>query len=158
MLQGLLTSIPKFWSKAELTQVLNAYFESSSSVSKNHTPQMSSLIRAVTKKAPAKVLLPLFSEMWTDIAARSDEVSSIVPPIEPFLMITGLFLLQNAEDRLRAYWSALKRTIRASPRPLVSDNLRLLFKTFLDAFEFLSSRSQLRETVSYNQVAIFCAS
>lgn len=75
ILQGLLSSIPKFWSKAELTQVLNAYFESSSSVARNHTPQMSALIKVVAKKAPAKVLVPLMCEMWSDTAAGDDNVS-----------------------------------------------------------------------------------
>ncbi|KAK7688534.1 hypothetical protein QCA50_008072 [Cerrena zonata] len=134
ILQGLLASIPKFWSKVELTQVLNAYFESSSSVARNHTPQMSALVKAVAKKAPTKVLLPLLCDMWTDVATGNDE---------------------NLDDRLKAYWTALKRTIRAAPRPMVSEHLRSLFKTFLDAFGLFAERPDLRETIERDAISTF---
>lgn len=134
ILQALLHSIPKFWSKNELAQVLDVYLESSSSAARTHVPEMATLMKAVAKKAPAKVLLPLLCETWTSVASADKEVS---------------------EDQLLAYWSVLKRTIRAAPRPIISDHLRQLFKTFLDAFQFFASNPQLQENIEPAAISTF---
>lgn len=70
ILQGLLSSIPKFWSHAELLQVVNLYLDIQSS-------DLSTFMKAVSKKAQSKVLLPLLSDTWLSLSTDRNEVGLV---------------------------------------------------------------------------------
>ncbi|KAJ7452113.1 hypothetical protein B0H11DRAFT_1742292 [Mycena galericulata] len=106
VLHGLLTSIPTFWGPAELTQVSKLYIDHHAS---SPTPLMP-LMKTVTKRAPTAVLITALAEMWPSLQAT------------PYL------------DRLVGYFDILKRCLRGGSRPAVQENVRTLFKIFLDAF------------------------
>ncbi|KAI0070967.1 hypothetical protein K474DRAFT_1669523 [Panus rudis PR-1116 ss-1] len=133
VLHALLSSIPKFWGNAELLQVVDLYLESGSSVSQSYVPQMTTLIRALAKKAPSKTLLPLLCEKWNSLTGNGE----------------------LSLDKLSSYFSVFKRAIRAAPRPAISDHLRLLFKTFLDAFQLCATKPDVREQVESEAIATF---
>ncbi|KAJ7178741.1 armadillo-type protein [Mycena crocata] len=106
VLHGLLTSIPTFWGPAELTQVSKLYVEHYASSATPLTP----LLKMVTKRAPTGVLLSALADMWPVIQASPET------------------------ERLIGYFDLLKRCLRGGSRPAVQENVRILFKIFMDGF------------------------
>ncbi|KAF7297329.1 U3 small nucleolar RNA-associated protein 10 [Mycena indigotica] len=102
---GLLTSIPKFWSTAELGLVLRLYID------KHTSSSLSAFMKTVTKRAPTPVLLTALSELWPSVQS------------DPHI------------DRVVGYFDLLKRALRGGARPAVQDNVRLLFKIFQEGFD-----------------------
>lgn len=74
VLRGLLTSIPTFWSPSELAPVIKLCFDHT--VGKSDTAY-STLVKAIAKRAPSKVLLPTMTEMWTSLATSPQRVRQI---------------------------------------------------------------------------------
>ena len=64
ILDGLLSTIPTFWGSGEVTQVALLYIDQLSSDSKPMAAALSTLVKSLAKRAPAKVLLPTLLEMW----------------------------------------------------------------------------------------------
>ncbi|KAH8084910.1 armadillo-type protein [Cristinia sonorae] len=126
-LQALLTSIPKFWSNAELQQVVTLYLD-------NQTADLSTFMKAISKKAQSKILLPLMSEIWITLSTSRNETT---------------------RSRMAAYFAFLKKCIRTSPRDIVSLNLRALFNTFLDAFQVCASVPELLDTIKNDVISAF---
>ncbi|KAJ7756261.1 hypothetical protein B0H16DRAFT_696293 [Mycena metata] len=106
VLHGLLTSIPTFWGPAELTQVSKLYIDHYAS---SEAP-LTTLMKTVAKRAPTGVLITALSEMWPSLQATPHT------------------------DRLVGYFDLLKRCLRGGSRPAVQENVRSLFKIFLEAF------------------------
>ncbi|KAJ7042839.1 hypothetical protein C8F04DRAFT_1251651 [Mycena alexandri] len=106
VLHGLLTSIPTFWGPAELTQVSRLYIDHYAS---SEAP-LTTLMKSVAKRAPTGVLITALSEMWPSLQATPHT------------------------DRLVGYFDLLKRCLRGGSRPAVQENVRSLFKIFLEAF------------------------
>lgn len=67
VMQTLLSSIPKFWSNAELLQVINLYLDDPSA-------EIASFMKALSKKAQLKLLLPLLSDVWTSLSSSRNKV------------------------------------------------------------------------------------
>ncbi|KAJ3530702.1 hypothetical protein NM688_g7673 [Phlebia brevispora] len=131
VLQGLLSSIPNFWSSAEFLQIINLYLDTRGSSSKPQLTSLSTLIKTVAKKAPSKLLLTTLCDIWPSLVA------------EPVV------------SKLQGYFSLLKRVVHVSERPVVSDNMRTLFKVFLDSFELFAASSSMREAVGADASAAF---
>ncbi|KAJ7079966.1 hypothetical protein B0H15DRAFT_1025307 [Mycena belliarum] len=106
VLHGLLTSIPTFWGPAELTQICKLYIDryTSSAI------PLASLLKVVTKQAPTAVLLTALADMWPALEASPQT------------------------DRLNGFFDLLKRCLRSGSRPAVQENVRALFKVFLEGF------------------------
>lgn len=68
-LQALLSSIPTFWSMPEVLAVLMLYIDGVISSS------MSALVKALTRRVSAKVLLPSILDIWSKLHASASEVS-----------------------------------------------------------------------------------
>ncbi|KAK1226193.1 snoRNA-binding rRNA-processing protein utp10 [Marasmius sp. AFHP31] len=113
VLHGLLLSIPTFWSSIELGQVLKLLLDPALSLHSHD--ELSALVKAITKRAPAKTLLPTVSELWPNIE-RSNQPTSI-----------------------NDYFDILRRAIRNAGRPEVQEHLRALFNVFLSAFDTVKS-------------------
>lgn len=77
VLQRLLVSIPTFWGREELTQVVRLYTERYTA-SNTQLQTMTPLIKSIAKRAPAKILLPTLYELWPSINASSRPVSLVV--------------------------------------------------------------------------------
>ncbi|KAJ7146113.1 hypothetical protein C8R44DRAFT_600928 [Mycena epipterygia] len=106
VLHGLLTSIPTFWGPAELTQVSKLYVEHYAS----SVVPLTSLMKTVAKRAPTGVLISALADIWPSLQASPDA------------------------DRLIGYFDLLKRCLRGGSRPAVQENVRSLFKVFLEGF------------------------
>ncbi|EIW76657.1 hypothetical protein CONPUDRAFT_168479 [Coniophora puteana RWD-64-598 SS2] len=117
-LRKLLASLPTFFGDTELTQVISLYLESSSSTGTSGN-SMASLARSIAKSLPAKVLLPVMQGMWLDVEQKE--------------------VMQGDVTRLNAFFDLLKRSIRSAPRPDVLEQLKALFKIFLESFSVVSS-------------------
>ncbi|KAI0920552.1 hypothetical protein AcV5_010550 [Taiwanofungus camphoratus] len=121
LLQGLLSSIPTFWSDRELVQVISLYLDSCTTVLKPEASVMAPVIKVLAKRTPSKVLLPTLSQLWSFV--RSDG--------------------RNADTSRRVgYFNLMKRAIRAAARPIVIEHLRQLFKTFHEAFDISATEMQ----------------
>ncbi|KAF7321073.1 U3 small nucleolar RNA-associated protein 10 [Mycena chlorophos] len=65
VLHGLLTSIPKFWSPAELVQVSRLYID-------KHTTPLAGLMKAIAKRVQTAVLLSALAELWPSVLAAPE--------------------------------------------------------------------------------------
>lgn len=74
ILHGLLSSIPTFWDVGELNQVLTLYIDHCVSTANTPSSPMSTLMKAVTKRASSTSLLPVMVEMWTMLRISPDLV------------------------------------------------------------------------------------
>ncbi|KIP06398.1 hypothetical protein PHLGIDRAFT_128310 [Phlebiopsis gigantea 11061_1 CR5-6] len=133
VLQALLTSIPNFWSSADLTQVVDLYLDSVVSMRQTHSALIWTLVKSVTKKVPSKTLIPVFCEYWATLTAQSETVPA----------------------KALAYFTILKRAIHTADRSVVADNLRQLSKTFLDGLQVCASDASVRDEVGNNVIAAF---
>lgn len=128
VLQGLLRSIPIFWGTSELTAVIKLHLE-------YHSPDntklasMGSLIKTAAKKVPAKTLVPTLCELWPTIGAYPRHVRIFDDSMSYYL-----YRLQRRE-RCNAYFDVLRKSLRAAPRVVVLENIRPLFKVFVEAFD-----------------------
>ncbi|KAF9268872.1 hypothetical protein L218DRAFT_536645 [Marasmius fiardii PR-910] len=109
VLHGLLASIPTFWSSVELSQVLKLSLDPK--LSPHSHDNIASFVKALTKRAPSKTLLPTICELWPSVERSSQP------------------------DCLAQYFDITKRSIRNAGRAQVQENLRALFSVFLGAFE-----------------------
>lgn len=75
VLHGLLTSIPTFWGPDALAQMVNVYVDHGKVTSGSPKAPVSSLMRAITKKVPSKVLLPSLLDNWAATASYKNLVS-----------------------------------------------------------------------------------
>ncbi|KAJ6578862.1 hypothetical protein DFH09DRAFT_980162 [Mycena vulgaris] len=107
VLHGLLTSIPTFWGPAELTQVSKLYVDHYAS----SAAPLTSLMKTVAKRAPTAVLISALVDMWPSLQASPQT------------------------DRLIGFFDLLKRCLRGGSRPAVQENVRPLFKVFLEGFD-----------------------
>ncbi|RDB23790.1 U3 small nucleolar RNA-associated protein 10 [Hypsizygus marmoreus] len=113
VVQGLLLSIPTFWGVGEVTQVVTLYVDHFASTSSSPSAPMLSLIKAVTKRAPTKVLIPALINIWSSL--------NVSPQM----------------DRIAAYFDILARALRSAARPVILEQLRALFKIFLESFDII---------------------
>ncbi|EGO02920.1 hypothetical protein SERLA73DRAFT_102973 [Serpula lacrymans var. lacrymans S7.3] len=110
-LQSLLSSLPAFWSKSELTPIIDIHLSCYTSAAT--TCPTTTLIKAIAKRIPAKALLPTVHDSWWSIdQSKKTDVDSI----------SGFFFI-------------LKRSLHAAPRAEVLAQLRPTFKVFLDALD-----------------------
>ncbi|ESK96722.1 u3 small nucleolar RNA-associated protein 10 [Moniliophthora roreri MCA 2997] len=116
LLQGLLVSIPTFWSAVEISQVFKLFLDFT------QQPQngIAALVKSITKRAPAKVLLPTVCDLWSGIERASQT------------------------DVLNGYLDILKRSVRHAARTTVQEHLRALFNVFLAAFEVTKSQDMAK--------------
>ncbi|KAH7920221.1 hypothetical protein BV22DRAFT_1199044 [Leucogyrophana mollusca] len=112
-LQSLLSSLPAFYGEAELTQVTTLYLEYSAAASELQSNPMAVLVKAIAKRAPAKVLLPVMYGLWPKIdkSQKNANVNSFI-----------------------GYFELFKRCLRAAPRAEVLEHLRPIFQVFVEAF------------------------
>lgn len=78
VLQGLLTSIPNFWSSSEFLQVINLYLDICGSSTKSQVAPLSSLIKTVAKKAPSKLLLATLCDVWPSLNTEVNTGSVVI--------------------------------------------------------------------------------
>ncbi|TCD67119.1 snoRNA-binding rRNA-processing protein utp10 [Steccherinum ochraceum] len=127
ILQALLSSIPKFWSNFELSQVIDLYLDS-------QTPELASFLKTVSKRAQPKVLLPLLADIWSTLSTSRNKTTPA---------------------KMRGYFGFLKKCIRSSPRDVVTANLRALFNGFLSAFEVCASVPELLHQIKDDVLSAF---
>ncbi|KAL0575096.1 snoRNA-binding rRNA-processing protein utp10 [Marasmius crinis-equi] len=129
VLHGLLLSIPSFWSSVELGLVLKLSLDPE--VSLHLRDDTVALVKAITKRAPSKTLLPTVCELWPSIE-RSNQSTSI-----------------------NGYFDILKRSIRSAGRPEVQDHLRGLFSVFLAAFDTVKDVTLETESAKSRAISAF---
>ncbi|KAF9238673.1 hypothetical protein BU15DRAFT_88298 [Melanogaster broomeanus] len=112
-LQSLLSSLPAFYGATELNEVAKLYTEYSATTTNQNNP-LTGLIKAISQRTSAEVLLPVLYNLWPKIgkAQTKEDVNGMI----------GYFIL-------------LKRALHAAPRPEVLENMRQVFKVFMEAFE-----------------------
>ncbi|KAK0447887.1 uncharacterized protein EV420DRAFT_1647628 [Desarmillaria tabescens] len=111
VLHGLLSSIPPFWGSGELTQVIKLFIVTPKGA---RTAPLTSFVKTMTKKGPEKVLVPTLTQIW----------ASLLP--------------NPSIDQYDAFFDIVKKSLRVASKGVIQDNLRTLFKTFLEAFGALS--------------------
>ncbi|GLB44223.1 putative U3 small nucleolar RNA-associated protein 10 [Lyophyllum shimeji] len=133
VLLGLLTSIPTFWGRGELTQAVTVYVDHYASTSSSPPSVMLSLMKAIAKRAPADVLLPALIDMWPSV--------KVSPQAERFV----------------AYFDVLARALRSAARPAVLEQLRSLFKVFLECFDLVKDSvadAQTQAIIAFQEVVV----
>lgn len=63
--------------------------------------------------------------------------------------------MQIVAARFHAFFTFLKRAVHAADRAIVSDNLRALMKTFLDAFQLCASIREIEQEAQSEVIAAF---
>ncbi|KAH6904492.1 hypothetical protein BKA70DRAFT_1373519 [Coprinopsis sp. MPI-PUGE-AT-0042] len=110
-LQGLLTSIPTFWASGEVASLFTLYIDQS--IGPKPVSSLS-LIKAITKRVPSKILIPTLLEMW--------------PPVQNPLNL----------DHMAAFFDLVFRALHGADRSSVLEQLRPLFKMFIEGLGFAS--------------------
>ncbi|KAH9920883.1 armadillo-type protein [Epithele typhae] len=116
-LRNLLTSIPTFWGKDEILQVVGLYLDSSTAAGP-HTSDLTLLVRTTAKRASPGVLLPALCGLWSSVATSTKDRS----------------------PQALAYLQVLKISLKAASRTAVLEHLRELFKTLLYVFDFCAEQ------------------
>lgn len=107
VLQGLLSTIPSFWTADDINLVADLYLLHGVAT---ETLVMANLVKTVAKRVPSSVLIPTLCDTWKRLKNSSTTASY------------GTFFL------------LLKKAIHAAPRGELLHQLRPLFKLFLDGF------------------------
>ncbi|KIJ18297.1 hypothetical protein PAXINDRAFT_97717 [Paxillus involutus ATCC 200175] len=112
-LQSLLSSLPAFYEPTELTEIARLYIEYSATTTAENNP-LTALTKAISKRTSAEVLLPVLNNLWPSIgkAQTKEDVNGMI-----------------------GYFTLFKRGLHAASRPEVLENLRQIFKVFVEAFE-----------------------
>ncbi|KAI9571928.1 hypothetical protein HD554DRAFT_2300345 [Boletus coccyginus] len=112
-LHSLLSSLPAFYGEKELTEIARLYVDYSAASTIQNNP-LTGLSKAISKRTSAEVLLPVLYGLWPNVgkAQTKEDVNGIV-----------------------GYFTLLKRALHAAPRPEVLDNVRPMFKVFMEAFD-----------------------
>ncbi|KAG6866337.1 hypothetical protein C0991_005804 [Blastosporella zonata] len=133
VLHGLLVSIPAFWGPGEITQIVTLYVDHCTSTSNSPSQAMSSLTKALAKRAPPNVLIPALIDLWTSFTA-SHRVECYI-----------------------AFFDVLARTLRSAARPAILEHLRPLFKVFLEAFDLADacgSDAEARAILAFQELVV----
>lgn len=99
ILQDLLSSLPTFWSEAELIEVINLYLESCALDSATLS-SLSSVMKTLSKRIPSKLLLPTICRVWSSVCGYN-EVSNFYHVLRCLSVIFPLscrLLPQDARD------------------------------------------------------------
>lgn len=107
VLQGLLSTIPSFWTAGDINLVIDLYLLHDVAA---ETSVMANLVKAVAKRVPSSVLIPTLCDTWKRLKESSTTTS------------------------FGAFFLLLKKAIHAAPRGELLHQLRPLFKLFLDGF------------------------
>ncbi|KAF6741372.1 hypothetical protein DFP72DRAFT_995311 [Ephemerocybe angulata] len=118
-LQALLASIPTFWSMPEVLAVLMLYIDGTASAS----PSMSVLVKALTKRISAKVLLPSVLDLWSKLQVSPND------------------------RELAVFFEIVSRTLRSADRPAILETLRALFKMFVDGLTILKPGQEMEDNL-----------
>ena len=137
MLHALLTTIPTFWSSGDFLLVIEIYLNQYEAGNQN---EISTFIKTLAKRAPAKILLPTMCDLWTRLA--TNQVRRIA-----VMKLKTLILSQPEPRRVSGYLFVLRRTIQHTDRAVLPDYLRALFKTFVELFQLCASSKDVGSTV-----------
>jgi U3 small nucleolar RNA-associated protein 10 len=142
VLLRLLKSVPAFWGEKELTQVISTYARHWAAAPHGTSEAMNSLMRAVAKHVPSKMLLSSLVDMWPAYKDASEQVGirscSCMPP------------LKGIQKEICAYFDVMTRALRVAERPLILELLRQLNKIFLESFDVISAEEgqEVRDVVN----------
>jgi U3 small nucleolar RNA-associated protein 10 len=75
VLSGLLVSIPTFWGKAEIVQVLKLYIDGHVDILQ---ASLSGLVKSMAKRLTAKSLLTTMCDAWTILQIAGSDVRLII--------------------------------------------------------------------------------
>jgi U3 small nucleolar RNA-associated protein 10 len=131
VLLRLLKSVPAFWGEKELTQVISTYAKHWAAAPHGPSDAMNSLMRAVAKHVPSKMLLSSLVDMWPAYKDASEQVG-----IESCSCTRPL---KGIQKEIGAYFDAMTRALRVAERPLILELLRQLNKIFLESFDIISA-------------------
>ncbi|KAI6126293.1 hypothetical protein EDD16DRAFT_1553513 [Pisolithus croceorrhizus] len=112
-LQSLLTTLPAFYGAQELNQVVKFYVDYSSCATTPSSP-LTSLLKALSKRAAPGALMQVLYESWADLGKEPTKED-----------VHGLI----------GYFTVVKWSLKAAPRADVLEHLRQVFKVFLEAFD-----------------------
>lgn len=107
VLQGLLSTIPSFWTAGDVNLVVDLYLLHDVAT---EASVMTNLVKAVAKRVPSSVLVPTLCDTWKRLKESLVTTSS------------------------GAFFFLLKKAIHAAPRGELLHQLRALFDVFLDGF------------------------
>ncbi|PPR01672.1 hypothetical protein CVT24_001501 [Panaeolus cyanescens] len=123
ILHGLLTSIPTFWGSSEIGQIISLRMDQFSHTGNATSTALSSLIKAISKRIPGKVLLPTILDMWSATGSSANML------------------------KIAAFFEVIARTLQHADRPSVLENLRTIFKVFLEALDIVKVDEMAEERV-----------
>jgi len=120
VLQGLLSTIPSFWTADDINLVIDLYLLHDVAT---ETLVMENLVKAVAKRVPSSVLLPTLCDTWRRLKESSTTTS------------------------FGAFFLLLKKAVHAAPRGELLHQLRALFGLFLDGFTVQANEGTSDEEV-----------
>ncbi|KAJ3515006.1 hypothetical protein NLJ89_g2035 [Agrocybe chaxingu] len=121
ILHGLLTTIPTFWGSGDVAEVVFLYMDQFSFVPTSLSLALSNLTKALTKRTPAKTVVPAVFEIWNRLATSKNLT------------------------QISAYFEFVGRALQHAERPTVLEHLRTAFKIFLEALDVVKA-DELAET------------
>ena len=120
VLQGLLTTIPSFWTAIDINLVVDLYLLHDVAT---ETLVMANLVKTVAKRVPSSVLIPTLCDTWKRLRESSTTTS------------------------FGAFFLLLKKAIHAAPRGELLHQLRALFNLFLDGLAVQGNEETSNEEV-----------
>jgi U3 small nucleolar RNA-associated protein 10 len=120
VLQGLLTTIPSFWTATDINLVVDLYLLHDATT---ETLVMANLVKTVAKRVPSSVLIPTLCDTWKRLKESSTTTS------------------------FGAFFLLLKKAIHAAPRGELLHQLRALFDLFLDGLAVQGNEETSNEEV-----------
>ena len=127
VLQGLLSTIPSFWTADDVNLVVDLYLLHDVVT---ETLVMANLVKAVAKRVPSSVLIPTLCDTWKRLKESS------------------------ATTSFGAFFLLVKKTIHAAPRAELLHRLRALFSLFLDGF-VVQSNEETSDAEVRNRLFLF---
>lgn len=127
VLQGLLSSIPSFWTANDVNLVVDLYLLHDVAT---EALVMENLVKAVAKRVPSSVLIPTLCNTWKRL---QDSLSA---------------------TSIGAFFFLLKKAIHAAPRGELLHQLRALFDVFLGGFTVQSNEEPSDEEVRTDSPAL----
>jgi len=145
--QNLLISVPSFIGEATVSMITSCI----QLVSSGKDSHASEVLIKIPEKITSRTLLPMMGKMWNSEYSHA-EASRII--LFTWSDMVNLWFIQSIPSpQITAFFDFYKQCLSSASRAEIMDNLKHLFKMFIDAFA-LSSDPHLEDSEDWASVRL----